>query len=459
MNTKITLVLVVVLASMGFANGQAGNEACMTNLSIFNQHAKVKNYDAAYEPWMKVRQDCPTLSLAIHVDGEKILKHKIKVATSDADKRLFAKDLIKLYNERMENFASKTRKGDILAKIAQAELDYNLVSTQQVYNDFDKAYTTDKTNFRNPKSLYNYFDTYFKLYEAGSVPIADLFNKYEDVSEKFEEESKKLATELNVLLKKEEAGTALTAKEERTKKRCEINVRAFATFSDNLDAIISKEATCKNLIPLYEKGFEENKSNSIWLRRAAGRMSAKDCSGDPLFFKLVEALHATEPSANSAYYLGILADKRGNRSEAMNYFQQSADLHTESFEKAKVYLKMADIAKKRGAKSQSRGYATKSLKENPSNGKAYLLIATLYGSSANDCGDTTFNKKAVYWLAAQTARKAGRVDASSRSRAAKLAASYEGRAPTKAEIFQEGMGGKTINIGCWINGSVKVPSL
>lgn len=63
MNTKITLVLVTLLTSIGFANGQAGNEACMTNLSIFNQHAKVKNYDAAFEPWMKVRQDQDQRSL------------------------------------------------------------------------------------------------------------------------------------------------------------------------------------------------------------------------------------------------------------------------------------------------------------------------------------------------------------------------------------------------------------
>jgi len=42
----------------------------------------------------------------------------------------------------------------------------------------------------------------------------------------------------------------------------------------------------------------------------------------------------------------------------------------------------------------------------------YLLISNLYADSANGCGDSQFNKRAVFWLAAQTARKAGRVDAS-----------------------------------------------
>ena len=47
-------------------------------------------------------------------------------------------------------------------------------------------------------------------------------------------------------------------------------------------------------------------------------------------------------------------------------------------------------------------------------GRAHLLIASLYASSANDCGDNQFNKRAIYWLAADIAKKAGRVDASIR---------------------------------------------
>jgi len=44
-----------------------------------------------------------------------------------------------------------------------------------------------------------------------------LFNKYEEVSEKFEFESTELAKKLDVILKKEDAGTALTS--QRNKKR------------------------------------------------------------------------------------------------------------------------------------------------------------------------------------------------------------------------------------------------
>ena len=72
----------------------------------------------------------------------------------------------------------------------------------------------------------------------------------------------------------------------------------------------------------------------------------------------------------------------------------------------------------------------------PSLGRAYLLIASLYADSANDCGENQFNKRAVYWLAAQTAQKALRVDASLKK--VPSSRNYNGRAPTKTDIFTEG---------------------
>jgi hypothetical protein len=87
------------------------------------------------------------------------------------------------------------------------------------------------------------------------------------------------------------------------------------------------------------------------------------------------------------------------------------------------------------------------------------MIANLYANSANNCGKSQFDKRAVYWLAANTAKKAARVDASIKKAALKTAASYIGRAPSKTDIFTEGMEGKIIEFSCWINENVMVPKL
>ena len=110
------------------------SEECMQNLSIFAEYAKVKNYDEAYEPWMSVRKDCPSLNVAVFSYGERILKDRIKKATP---KTLAAEtaDLMKLYDEWLEYFPTKKKvsvKGDIISSKAQAMLDYKTADKMQV---------------------------------------------------------------------------------------------------------------------------------------------------------------------------------------------------------------------------------------------------------------------------------------------------------------------------------------
>jgi tetratricopeptide (TPR) repeat protein len=439
------------------------NENCNQNLSIFAESAKVKNYEAAYEPWMAVRNECPSLNVAIYTYGERILKSRFKKAEGEA-KQTEAQDLMKLYDQWIQYFPTKkgkSRIGSILSSKAQTMIDNNLGTPAEIYATFDHAFTQDITSFTNPKGLYNYFKTMLNLHKEGSTDFTPekLFNKYEEVSEKFEFERVKLAKKLDVLLKKEENGIPLTTKDLKRKKVYDTNSRAIGIFVSNLDAIISKESTCENLIPLYQRNFQENKGDAVWLNRAAGRMKNKECSDDPLFVTIVEALHALEPSANSAYYLGILNDKKGNNNEALKYYEESIALETDPYKKAKTLYKIALEFKSRGRKSTARKYANKALRYQPSLGKAHLMIASLYASSANDCGNTQFEKRAVYWLAAKTARRAARVDASLKKNANKAAKSYEGRAPSKTDIFTEGNEGVIIKFDCWINGSVTVPKL
>ena len=71
---------------------------------------------------------------------------------------------------------------------------------------------------------------------------------------------------------------------------------------------------------------------------------------------------------------------------------------------------------------KARQYFQEALSLNPSDKTPHIYIASMYASSANSCGDTTFNKQAVFWLAAQEASKAG-------SAGAKYAESYNAKAP------------------------------
>ena len=458
--------IVFVLIALFFSNIQfsQSKEECFANLSIFAEYAKVKNYKAAYQPWLELKKQCPDLNSAIYVLGERILKSFIK-SSDDTAKLQFQKDLVNLYDEWLQYFPKSKRGvsevGKILAIKAQTMLDYKLASDSEIVQIYDDAFKKDPKSFKSPKGLYNYFKLYFKMYKSDDqdVSLEEVFDKYEELTEKFEYEMGAYTAKLDLILKKEENSTPLSSREIRNKKVYEVNMVACNTYLNNLNAIIAKESTCENLIPLYRKNFDSFKSDSVWLNRAASRMDSKDCSDDPLFVELVEALHELNPSANSAYYLGLLNDKKGDSKLAIEYYNESIDLETDNLKKAKTLYKIALKFKKSGQFSKSRTYANKALKYQPSMGKAYLLIGNLYASSANNCGTSQFEKRSIYWLALKEAKKAASVDASVRKLANKTAASYEGRAPSKTDIFSEAMGGKKISFNCWIGKSVTVPSL
>lgn len=460
MKTKITLLLIALV--FGFNGFGQQDEECMNNLSIFSSYAKNKKYDEAYEPWMKVRNKCPKFNRNIYVAGEKILEHKIKNSTG-TEQLNFIKDLITVYEKHNEFYASKFPTGKMAYEIGNLSYKYRTqlgLSDEQLYELFDKGYKQDLKNFKDAKALYTYFSLKVDIYDKGAKSTNDaqeLFDKYDDVNDKIETEVGIASEGLNKLIQKEEAGTALASKELRFKKFYQQTLNAYDQISGSMDTKIGDRATCEVLIPLYQKNFEENKNDTKWLQRAMNKMYAKECTDDPMFIKVVQQKNAIEPNADTAYYLGVLKEKEGESVEAEKYYKQSMDLQVDPLKKWRLVYRLAEQNRKKGAYGKARQLYRDALQLNPSNGTPYLRIATMYASSANSCGDSVFNKRAVYWLAAAEARKAGKVDGRLKKSAAQYAANYEAKAPDKSMIFSEGNSGQSIKIGCWIGASVRVP--
>ncbi|MFX0558485.1 tetratricopeptide repeat protein [Maribacter sp. CXY002] len=456
MKTKLYFTAIMFLGMMGVSNAQAQDPECMTNLSIFSEHAKVKNYDAAYEPWKKTYETCPQLNNAIYVYGERILKYKLEKATG-ADKEALANELMGLYDNKLKYFASKTSVGEAMVDKAMVKYDNKMADDAEMYAMMDEAFTKDKENFTNPKALYIYFSSLVDLHNAGKKDLQEVFDVYDNVTEKIETENEKITEKIAELLPKEEDGT-LTSKEKKRLNSYNSYSEVYGKISGSVDSKLGALADCENLIPLYQKNFESKKGDLKWVKSAVGRMFSKECTDDPLFKQMVEVQAELDPSADVYVYLGTLKSKSGDTSGAVGDFNKALELETNARKQSNIAYKVATIYR-RGSKSTARNYAQKAIDANPSNGKAYLLIASLYAGSANDCGSTPFEKRAIYWKAADMARKAGRVDPSLSGSASQAAASYSAKAPTKEMIFSAGMAGKTISFSCWVGGSIKVPSL
>lgn len=453
MKTNVTLLIALLFGWITNA------QDCGEKLSIFSELAKVKNYGEAYSHLKDLRKDCPSQHQAIYIYGEQVLNYKIDNAATPQEKEGFVRDMIKLYSEFDANFPGNGRGNTV--KKAMALFLNNVGTKDEIYSILDNVFKNDLENFTNFQALYVYFEIFVDDFEKGNkgIQLQHVFDKYDLISDKLEVESKKMSDEKDALLQKQESGTPLTTKEERDFNRFEINLENIETVISSMDAKIELLATCDRLVPFFEKSFEEKKGDAEWLRRAATRLDRKNCSGDPLFAKISDALHLLNPTAESAYNLGVSYYNKKNTTKALEYFNQSAELQKDNVKKANIYYTIAANIYGNNNKTQARAYAEKALAARPSMGKAYLFIAQLYANSVNECNDDPFDKRAIYWLAAQTARRAGQVDSTLKASADQAAAAYEQRAPTRQEIFTSSKAGQNISFKCWVGKSVTVPNL
>ena len=457
MKKRFLALVTIALSGLGSVSAQSGD--CTTMAALAYDDAKAKNYEAAYPALQKVREECPKYNLATYQYLERALESKIDKA-EQGDKKELVEELIGVWEQRLELYPEKTSKGKIYSDIALLKFDNKIGDKEDQYMAFDKAYTEDKDNFKSPKGLYAYFDLMAEMQDEGEKTLQDVFDSYDRVFTKIEEEENEAAENLAPLLKKQEEGEDLTAKEQKQIKYAEINLSNYSKVKQAINAKLGARADCDNLVPLYKKDFESKKTDVKWLKNANARLSAKDCTEDPLFIQVSEALHKLEPSAKSAYSLGQLAESEGDRTKALEYYNEAAELETNKSDQAKIYYRIAGNYKEKGSFGQARGFYNKALQAKPSLGSAYLQIASMYAQSANNCGEDAFSKRAVYWLAADYAARAARVDPSISSNANQAAAAYKGRAPQKSDVFQSSKNaGDAISIGCWIGETVRIPSL
>jgi len=462
---KLTLFAFFVFLTAGWLTAQddsiaaaadsVSKKQCGTWLSIEHEFIKAKNYKDAEPYWNKLHDNCPDFNKAIYIDGIKIYKAKIKEAKDPEVKKQLAEKLISLYDERLKYFPDNT--GKVLHDKGVMMVIYHVGDSDEIYAIFDKVFKEHPEAFTHPKAYWGYFKAAVDKYKKGELKLEDIFNLYDQLEAHSNETMEKLTKEFEALSAKPE--DSLTSKEKRKLRILKVNLPAMSKVQDLMDKALGDLGNCKTLVPYYAKKYEANKTNVEWLGKAANRLSKKKCTGNDLFKKIVESYHRLNPSAKSALYLAIRYKKEGNYRKAMEYYKNAAALETNPYQKAEIYYSMAVLAKKMGNKPLARKYAYEALKYKPSMGYAYLLIAGLYATSADQCGTTKFEKQAIFWKAAEMARKAAQVDPTIRKKALAIAKDYEKRAPSKQDVFLENMAGKTVKFDkCWVGGSVRVPS-
>jgi len=454
MNYKYFIVCFLFLARSTHA------QDCNRELSLFNESAKAELYDDALPRYLKLIKDCPKEDIIIYKRGDKMFDDLLETETDEAATNKWVKLKIDNLKLRLEHMPDESPIGFIYPEIGKTMYDYKLATPKEQFNYFEEAWVLDYENFNSPKGIYTYFVLYNSFEDKGEVPLNDLFAKYDELLNHIERMKDEQASIANTILKKVDNGERISMKESRMLKNSKIYLKNYERIIKGMNKIIGDKANCENIIPIYNEEFDDKKEDKRWLKIAASRMNAEECTSDPLFIQLVDALNTIEPSSKTLMYLGKLSLENKSYDKAIDYFKQALQLSDGNNQvKAKVNFYIADAYKGKKSFSTAKSYYEDALDLKPSLGYAYLNIALMIEESANGCGNTTFEKRAVYWIAEKYANRAAAVDAGLRSNALKYAERYKQLAPAKKDIFTSEKQGETIVFDCWIGGSVKVPEV
>ncbi|MGB3590504.1 MAG: hypothetical protein WBA16_02365 [Nonlabens sp.] len=448
---KKTLLLLLAVLGSAFAKAQSP-EDCNQMLSIFAENAKAKLYDEAYKQLQQLEERCPDASLAIYQYGERIYRHRLSKKIGDQNEN--ALGLIRMLDTEIAKFADKVNTTRKEVDKVNVMYKYAIGTRDEQFEILKKDLEKDPENFTDPKALITYFKLAEERYKKGKISLQELFDIYDNLTGHVETIQNDRSKTVSELLIKEEDGT-IGEKENIDLKNQEKNLKNYNVVMGSINKTLGTLADCDQLVPLYNKEFEQNATDAAWLSNVLRRLQKKECTTDDLYIKSVKALHALNPSAKTAYGLGNIAD---TTTERFKYWDQAIELGVDDDYKSIIYYKKGNEYMKKGQYSSAKREFLLSNKAKPSFGMPFIKIAQMIAKSGGQCGKTPFEKRAVNWIAAKYAARAGKVDASLRSTAQKYVASYLGTAPTN-EVFmnQDYNSGDTITFNCWIGESVRIP--
>ena len=418
--------IIFLLGILFITNSNAQKFDCTSKTNAYQELLHINKVNESFDIWNDVRKNCPQENEAIYTDGIQILRYKIENAAAE-DKEKVVRDVLKLYDQYNKYFPSSIPHFEV--QKAMALVNNKISAKEEIFSLLDNGFTKASQNVTEANAIYIYFSLYAEKFTAGDKKITPniILEKYALVN-----------TMLNQLQ---------VSKPEN---------KDYITAQNAINNLIKDIATCENLADYYSNNFDKNKDNTDWITSALVSLSGK-CSSKPIFLTLAEKLYTVKHDAQSANFMALGYMKQRKFTEAIKFYNESAELQSNPLEKAKIYYTLAsgllanDFAK-------SKDYLMKALAADPKMGKAHLFLAQQYVNGANDCGKTDFEKKAIYYLAIQTTQNAAIAEPILKSTADKMIADFAPKSITPTEIYKAKLNGQSVTINCWINEIITFPS-
>ncbi len=394
---------------------------CSLQTKEYQQFLKEGNLADAFLSWEFVKDKCPKQSEDTYTDGVKIIQYKIENAQNEEQKELAVRQMMKLYDQYHKHYPKSIE--DYTIYKAMALVDNSIDANDEIYKLLDTGFSTSLDKITSANAIYHYFKLLVEKNQSGDKLVSD---------DKVIENYTVLSNHISTLTE--------TNPSER---------ESYSAAKRAINGLADKFLSCDILTKYYESKFAQNQSNASWLQASLQIMLDK-CSASPMFLTIAEKYYANTVTSQSAHYLATASLKNRKFDEAKKMFLESAELEKNPLQKSTKYYSLA-TGLFSSDKPKAKEFLLKSVALDPKLGKAYLFLAQLYANSAEECGKTIFEKKAVYYLANQTIQKAASADARLKKNADMFAKNFAKESLSSSDISSAKMNGKTMTIGCWIN--------
>jgi tetratricopeptide (TPR) repeat protein len=406
---------------------------CLKNLSMYVLDFRHRNYQGAYRAWRWVFENCPAASMNIYIHGAALIKQLYINETDEARQNALLDTLMMVYSQRLEYFGHdpRSREGVVMSHKVIDLYQYRPDAAHDHYRISERSIELEGNESQAAVIFIN-FQATIRLAEAGlldQTKIVENYNRAIDI------------IEYNLAHNPADSSK-------------------FSSASNNIELLFEPYASCQNLVKVFQPRFESNAEDLDLLKRITSIMNGSGCTEDDLFYQATNKLHHLQPTAGSAFLMGQMENSRQNFSQALNYFQQAADLYEEPQEKFTAYLLMSSIAYQQQRRfPQARTYALKAAEVRPEDGRPFMLIAEMYALSARECGDNDLTQKTAYWVAVDKLNQAKNLnlDPLARERTELLINNFSQHFPSIDDVFFNGLSeGDRYRVECWINENTTV---
>ena len=197
---KNQIVYLFIILNSFFVNAQENVKVCDENQANFKKFIQENNFDDAQLLINNILKNCPSANENFYIDTEKLHKHNLEFATTDAEKLASIQDLIKNYDLFDKKFPDN--KHGNTTKKAIYLYDNNIGSKNDVYTILDKLFTSKPQNFINPRAFYIYYELFEKksLATNSIIKLDDLISKNIAISKQNNTLQNLLNTEIDLIL-------------------------------------------------------------------------------------------------------------------------------------------------------------------------------------------------------------------------------------------------------------------